>query len=266
MKRIRYKIVDVFTDRPLNGNPLCVVLDECDPQLMPQIAREVNLPETTFPVVTGPDSYSMRIFTTQAEFPFAGHPSLGTAWALGAQRWTQTTSGAVVAIDATADGAWMSQPTPIFAEATNANVNEIAQTVGVTGISRAIYMTNGGLTFLAVLTNDPLERVTPNEQAFADLLRNTDAVGFAVANIENKHTVRVRAFFPGDAVFEDPGTGSLAGPLGVLAHAEYGVDQKLTVIQGEFVSRPCRIDVIASPNGVQIGGSVTLCAEGEFVL
>ena len=79
---MRYRIVDVFSDRALAGNQLCVVLDDCDESLMQAVAREVNLSETTFPVVTGPASYSNRIFTPSAELPFAGHPSLGTAWAL----------------------------------------------------------------------------------------------------------------------------------------------------------------------------------------
>lgn len=264
MKRIRYKIVDVFSDRALSGNALCVVLGECEPHLMSQIAREVNLSETTFPTITGTDSYSMRIFTTQAEFPFAGHPSLGTAWALGAQRWTQTTSGAVVTVEANVNGAWMTQPSPTFVVA--ANETAIAHAAGLASVSRATYATNGGLTFLIAMTDEPLENVIADEQAFAQLLRGTDAVGLAIANIESSDVVGVRTFFPGDAIFEDPGTGSLAGPLGVLLHTEYGLKQKLTVKQGDFVSRPCRIDVVADPNAVQVGGSVALCAEGEFVL
>lgn len=71
---LRYRIVDVFTDVPLAGNALCVVLDPCPEPVMTAIAREVNLSETTFPVVTGEDSYEMRIFTPSAELPFAGHP------------------------------------------------------------------------------------------------------------------------------------------------------------------------------------------------
>ena len=60
---MRYRVVDVFTDRPLAGNALCVVTDMCPEALMAPIAREVNLSETTFPTVTGPGAYRMRIFT-----------------------------------------------------------------------------------------------------------------------------------------------------------------------------------------------------------
>src|SRR5579885_2388928 len=105
MTRIRYRIVDVFSDRPLAGNALCVVLDPVPDDVMQAIARETNLSETTFPTVTGSDSYDVRIFTPSVELPFAGHPTLGTAWVLGAGRWQQTSPGAVVTVEADAGGA-----------------------------------------------------------------------------------------------------------------------------------------------------------------
>ena len=61
MARLRYRLVDVFTDVPLGGNPLCVALDRCPEDLMQAVAREVNLSETTFPIQTGDESYEMRI-------------------------------------------------------------------------------------------------------------------------------------------------------------------------------------------------------------
>lgn len=97
---MRYRIVDVFSNRPLAGNALCVVVDECPQELMAAIAGEVNLSETTFPRRTGCASYTMRIFTPARELPFAGHPSLGTGWVLGPGRFEQTTSGAVVIVEA----------------------------------------------------------------------------------------------------------------------------------------------------------------------
>src|SRR6266581_2872832 len=111
---LRYRLVDVFTERPLEGNPLCVVLDSCPPELMQRIAREANLSETTFPVQTGENTYEMRIFTPTVELQFAGHPSLGTAWLLGPGRWTQTTTGATVIVEADERGATMTQPRPEF--------------------------------------------------------------------------------------------------------------------------------------------------------
>src|SRR2546429_9887961 len=91
---LRYRIVDVFSERPLAGNALCVVLDPCPEPVMQAIARETNLSESTFPVVVADAAYELRIFTPVQELPFAGHPSLGTAWALGPNRWAPTTAGA----------------------------------------------------------------------------------------------------------------------------------------------------------------------------
>ncbi|MDQ3757601.1 MAG: PhzF family phenazine biosynthesis protein, partial [Actinomycetota bacterium] len=113
---MRYRIVDVFTDRPLTGNALCVVLDPCPAELQQAVAREVNLSETTFPTVTAEDAYEVRIFTPGGEIPFAGHPSLGTAWALGPGRWTQRTRNVTVTVEADAEGARMSQPDPEVVE------------------------------------------------------------------------------------------------------------------------------------------------------
>ena len=89
---LAYRIVDVFSDRPLAGNALCVVVDACPEPLMAGIAREVNLSETTFPTVTADGAYRTRIWTPGGELPFAGHPTLGTAWVLGAGRWEQAGS------------------------------------------------------------------------------------------------------------------------------------------------------------------------------
>src|ERR1051325_5073549 len=80
----RYLVVDVFARAPLEGNGLAVFPDpgSVDPSLMQKIAREINLSETTF--VSGVDGggYDVRIFTPSDELPFAGHPTLGTAWVL----------------------------------------------------------------------------------------------------------------------------------------------------------------------------------------
>src|SRR5436309_7984244 len=86
--RLRFRFVDVFTDRPLAGNQLCVV-PEAPPELateaMQAIAREVNYSETTFVTGSAADQYRVRIFTPAAELPFAGHPTLGTAFVLASE-------------------------------------------------------------------------------------------------------------------------------------------------------------------------------------
>src|SRR2546426_9522738 len=82
--RIPFRLVDVFTERPLAGNQLCVVPDgaHVDEELMQGLAQEIGFSETTFVVGSGGDRYRMRIFPPGSELPFAGHPTLGTAFTL----------------------------------------------------------------------------------------------------------------------------------------------------------------------------------------
>ena len=126
MAAVRYRIVDVFTDRPLSGNALYVVLDTCPSELMQPIAREMMLSETTFITNRSERAYSMRIFTPSVELPFAGHPTLGTAWLMGPGDWTQTTSGGSVRVRINADGAEMTQPAPAVVQIDDSGVREAA--------------------------------------------------------------------------------------------------------------------------------------------
>jgi len=81
---VPFRIVDVFTERPLAGNQLCVVPEpvELDDATMQALALEIGFSETTFVTEYGADCYAMRIFTPDQELPFAGHPTLGTAFVM----------------------------------------------------------------------------------------------------------------------------------------------------------------------------------------
>lgn len=245
---MRYRIVDVFSDRPLAGNQLCVVLDPCPDHLMAAVAKEVNLSETTFPTVVADGRYEMRIFTPGGELPFAGHPSLGTAWVLGPGPWTQVTSGATVVVEADADGAVMSQPDPVFEERGP-------------GLWRA---TVAGTTHMFVPTEEPLD--VPDLAAVAELTTREQAVGYAVFRRVDDATVQARVFAPASGIVEDPGTGSAAGPIGVLSRRLFKTGVDITVRQGDEMGRPCRIQVHAADGDIRVGGRVAACAEGRFTL
>src|SRR3954447_9449323 len=84
--RIPFRLVDVFAEAPFGGNQLCVVPEtplELDTATMQAIALEIGFSETTFVTAVRPDGYDVRIFTPEDELPFAGHPTLGTAFTLG---------------------------------------------------------------------------------------------------------------------------------------------------------------------------------------
>lgn len=260
---MRYRIVDVFTDRPLAGNALCVVLDPCSDDLMARLAREVNLSETTFPTVTGEGAYEMRIFTPAGEIPFAGHPSLGTGWVLGPGRWEQRTQHTTVVVEADADGARMTQPDPAVVEH---DPTLAVRATGLPGAEAAWRIDLAGTVHLLVATDAPLEDVRPAMHEVADVTAAVGAVGLGLFRRLDDRTIHVRVFGPAVDLPEDPGTGSAAGPIGLLARAHWGTDADVTIRQGDEIRRPCRIDVHAEPGAVTVGGRVAACAEGRFSL
>ena len=260
---LEYRIVDVFTDRPLAGNALCVVLDPCPDAVQQAIAREVNLSETTFPVVTADHAYEMRIFTPTSELPFAGHPSLGTAWLLGPGRWTQTTAGATVSIEADAHGAVMTQPDPALSAV---EPQAAIEAVGLPGAEGAVVAVAAGMRHLLVATASPLERVEPDAGRVAALTRRLGAATLAVVRRRDDRTLHVRVFAPAEGIDEDAGTGAAAGPVAVFARRLWGTDVDVTILQGGEIGRPSRIEVHAEDGAVRVGGRVAACASGRFTL
>jgi trans-2,3-dihydro-3-hydroxyanthranilate isomerase len=230
---------------------------------MQAVAREVNLSETTFPTVVAEDEYHVRIFTPGDELPFAGHPSLGTAWALGARRWTQVSGGGTVTVEADADGAVMTQPAPELIEVDPAPA---VAALGLPGAEGAWLARVAGMTHVIVPTTAPLEQLTPDLSAVA--LAATGAGGTSLAPVRriDDRTLHARVFLPGAGIPEDPGTGSAAGAFGVIARRLWGTDIDVTICQGDEMGRPCRITVHAADGDVRVGGRVTAVAEGRFLV
>lgn len=268
---MRYRVVDVFADRPLAGNALCVVFDpaESDEQ-MSAIAKEANLSETTFVTSLerdpeGGGSYSMRIMTPGGELPFAGHPSLGTAWALGPGTWVQTTPGAVVTIEVDVDGrgATMGQPDPALSEVDPAGITEA---LGVPGVEGVWHAEVGGMTHLLVPTEVPMAEVRPDLAAIARVSRSLGANSLAPFRRLSDRELHARVFLPATGIAEDPGTGSAAGPFGVLARKLWGTETDITIRQGEEMGRPCRVEVHAVEGEIRVGGRVVAAAEGRWLV
>jgi len=263
MTALAYRIVDVFSARPLAGNALCVVLDPCPEALMAPIAREVNLSETTFPTVTGPDRYSVRILTPSAELPFAGHPTLGTAWTLGPGTWTQSSSGATVRVEVDGAGARMFQPEPAF-EPWPADRARAA--LGVASVAGCWVAAAGGLRHLIVATESGIEELRPDLGAAGRATEESGCLTLAVVRRRNDANLHVRVFVPSVGIPEDPGTGSAAGPIATLAHRLWQTDRAVTIGQGAEMGRPCVIEVELTDAGPVVGGAVSACAEGRFTV
>jgi trans-2,3-dihydro-3-hydroxyanthranilate isomerase len=260
---LRYRIVDVFSDRPLAGNALCVVLDPCPESLMQAIAREANLSETTFPTVTGPGAYRVRIFTPTVELPFAGHPTVGTAWVLGPGAWTQASAGATVAVEADARGARVTQPEPAITAIDPATAVAAA---GLPGAEGAWVAEAGGVRHVVVATDAPIDAIRPDLALVASVTDAARGTTFAVVRRRTDTELHVRVFVPSAGVAEDPGTGSAAGPIGVIARSLWSTGTALTIRQGAEVGRPCTIEVDVSGPAPVVGGRVAPCAEGVLTL
>ena len=263
MAVVRYRIVDVFTDRPLAGNALCVVLDPCPGDLMQPIAREMNLSETTFITSRGERAYSMRIFTPRVELPFAGHPTLGSAWLMGSGEWMQTTSGAAVAVRVDADSAEMTQPAPSVVQVDDDGVQEAS---GVDRVLQVWRAQAGGTAHLVAAVDSPLEGLRPRSNLVEELLDRHDTTTFGLVERIDDRTLHVRVLFLGAGIAEDPGTGSFAGPAGLLARNMWDLETDILIRQGDEIGRPCRIRVHADPDDLRVGGGVVLAAEGEFAI
>ena len=261
---LRYRIVDVFTEWRFEGNSLCVVLDACPPELMPRIAREVNLSETTFPVQTGDNAYEMRIFTPAAELPFAGHPSLGTAWLLGPGRWTQTTTGATVIVEADERGARMTQPRPEFAPLEQ-EADEVLSALGLSSAEGIYRSTAGGTTHILVPTSQPIDHLDPDPGRVAQASRACEALTLVPFRAIDKSNLHARVFASAVGVAEDPGSGSAAGPIGLLATQIWGTHSDVTITMGAEIGRPSRLDV-QTGDEICVGGRIVLAAEGHFLI
>jgi trans-2,3-dihydro-3-hydroxyanthranilate isomerase len=284
---VRFRLVDVFTEVPFAGNQLCVVPvtpDDLDTTSMQTLAREIGFSETTFVSSADMAGYRMRIFTPDDEIPFAGHPTLGTAFALaseglvGSDVVQTTTAGDVrVEIDLLGGSAVMHQLPPVFGEVfTNREAAASAAGLGVDDLVGAlpIQPVGTGLRSLMVPVKDEatLRRAERDARGCAELAAATTADTLYFFVVRGDGDVMARMFDPGVGIGEDPATGSAAGPLGAylaandLAGAADGV--RITVAQGEMVNRPSFLHVDVARDGegwsVRVSGGVQMVGEGSF--
>jgi trans-2,3-dihydro-3-hydroxyanthranilate isomerase len=291
---LRYDIVDVFTDRPFAGNPLAVVhgAGSLTTSQLQELASEFNLSETAFPTDhdhADGSSYRVRIFTPASEIPFAGHPSVGTAWVLRrdalirAGSVTQHCQAGAVLLSVPADPA-----DPIELEAAPRGVSDpiaaasVLRAVGLSAqdaLSR-VRLSGCGLDF-AFLRVDPaaLERAVPAVLPLAGIVPalGRDPIGgvsvYAVqAADELPLRIRARVFCPDVGVLEDPATGSAALGLGPVLTADGALPRSggsYLIHQGVEMGRPsvlhCRVEAVDSmATRCFVAGQVTPLAAGRI--
>lgn len=302
---MEYEIVDVFTTRRFAGNPLAVVLDaeELTGEQMQAIANEFHLSETAFvlPASLSGTDYRLRIFTPETELPFAGHPSVGSAWVLaqrghiatgpvvqscGAGLFSLTTTPAGGPVSLTADVLHAGQPldpTPLLAA------------VGLTQADLAGIpprRAGAGLDFVYLCVRDEaVAAAVPNPQALAVLPGIDNLVVFSIAAdtkappsppsssarppMHAARHIHARVFAGAVGVQEDPATGSAALGMGAWLVASRVAEadgaSSFVIHQGAELRRPSLLALtVWAQKGIsgraQVTGNVVRVARGRLLL
>ncbi|HZM35046.1 MAG TPA: PhzF family phenazine biosynthesis protein [Burkholderiales bacterium] len=265
---MKFKQVDVFTEKPFRGNPVAVVLgaEGLDAAAMQRIANWTNLSETTFLLRSGKADYRLRIFTPRRELPFAGHPTIGSAHAAlesgfvsGKQNLTQECGAGILELSVEAGWIYVTAPPP-----------KVARVEKPTPFGRALRVDVGPVWIVAEMTDaDALAALQPDMAQISSLSASLEATGvtlFARAE-DGLSTLHVRSFAPLHGVPEDPVCGS--GNISVAAFLRFSnrieeFGASYVARQGMQMGRDGRVSVRVSERSIQIGGRAVTCVDGEL--
>lgn len=287
MRFYRYHLVNVFVESDaatFGGNPLCVFENAQGLTVaeMQALAAQFNLSETTFVVPRDGKPPQVRIFTPAFEMPFAGHPTIGTAFVVNAIGLPGCTGNSLTLNMKAGD-------IPVTLEAAGWTLTANTHTSRSSGISRADTATMLGIAeadlaqearyvdtgseqlVIPVTSVEALARVKPSAALLSKFVRNKleRYLAYVVARVAQDR-FQVRFFFPKDGAMlaEDPGTGSACACLGgYLLDAGEPTPSQFTVTQGEFISRlnVLRLSLTADQR-VRVGGQVVALGEGVIRL
>lgn len=290
---LAYFVVDVFTDTALAGNPLAVVMDTVGltTERMQAIAREFNLSETTFiqrraTAVEQAEGVRVRIFTTEEELPFAGHPTLGSATVLRLHAPETLRNGTIrlalnvgpVPVRFEGDGLFgeMTQRDPEFGEELDAA--EVARLIGLSiddldpELPPQAVSTGTAFAIVGLRSASALARLRVVQHEATPWLRERGARWFYVVGPTHQAEPAWRArmqFYGG----EDPATGSAAGCAisYLVARGAVGSGQRILLEQGVEIGRPSQLFLRATRQGamvtdVRVAGSTVPVAVGQLFL
>jgi trans-2,3-dihydro-3-hydroxyanthranilate isomerase len=283
MRRVSYRLCDVFTERALAGNALAVFrdVDGLDGALLQALAREMNLSESAFvlpPTLAGADA-RLRIFTPTMELPFAGHPTLGSAFVLGEgaaegpfEIRLQTERGISTVSLSGASGAarfgWMTQPLPLIRA--YEQPRELLGALGIEAATLPIELYDNGPHYVLVELARPeaVAALAPDLARLASL----GSIAVSVFARQGEHW-KARVFAPGEGINEDPATGAAAGPLALhlARHGRIRFGERVQIAQGAEIGRPSTLHarVIGSERQlerVEVGGNAVVIGGGTLDL
>jgi len=290
-KGLSYEVVDVFAEAPYAGNPLAVFHggDGLESAQLQAIARELNLSETTFVLhaAARDGAFDVRIFTPAKELPYAGHPTLGTAFVIrerllagAADELVLRLGVGLVRVRFAADGiVWLTTPRAGFAPGPDPGAVAAALGLPRNALHAQLPLevaTTGHNQLLVPLRDVDALRACAIESGAYQKLLASGAPGslypFALGARDPQNQLSVRLFAPHAGVPEDPATGSAAGWLGayLARHRVLGAgDFEARIEQGHQIARPSLLRVRVRGAGdaldVSVGGRVIPVARGELV-
>lgn len=292
MPLLDFKWVDVFAEKKFEGNQLAVFPNarSLDSGQMQDIAREMGLSESTFITGTaktadGKTAYTTRIFTVEEELPFAGHPTLGTAFYLktehGSDDVTLMLKVGEIPVKFSNEGGRvfgeMRQNEPEFG--LDHNSEDISRIFGV-----HLEEIDDRYPIQTVSTGNPfaivpfrhlktLQELKPNFAMMVDYLEKTDSkfmYAVSTETVDNEAILHARMIFYGG---EDPATGSAAGPAAawMLRHGIMEPERRYFIEQGLEMHRPSRIYVTGSlkdgvPEKIRVGGHCFMAGQGKIIV
>ena len=277
--------VDVFSDELFGGNPLAVFLrgkDFKEAQFQ-QMAREMNLSETTFVLPSShPDAdFDVRIFTPEKELPFAGHPTLGTAFVLRHAGLVPSTQNhvrlnfkvGVIQVDLQEDDKiFMTQPPGKILQ-TFTNTEEVVQALGLTvnNIDLPVQIASTGFPALLTPINSlrAMQRIVLNLSLLKVLLEEAGVdmiYPFTRQTLDEKSSIHARGFAPFVGIPEDPATGSVAGALGYYLNDKNPMEENVIIEQGYEMNRPGLIFVTVDGATIRVGGKTRMVFKASLYL
>ncbi len=276
--KLPFRIVNVFAETPLGGNPLCVFEsgEALDDATMQALALQFNLSETTFLLPSTRADARVRIFTPTFEMPFAGHPTLGSAEVVrslgrGGDALTLEMTAGVIEVKADGDRWTLAARAPAWrdAAASRAVLASMLSLAEADLAGPAMWVDTGAEQLLVPLASfDAVHRASPLGPAMEDATRDGKrAMAYVFAR--EGDTVLARFFFTKHgAVIEDPGTGSACANLGGwLLATGAALPQALVVDQGEHVERRCRLGLqVGADRAIRVSGRVVEIGRGSIEL